>query len=93
MPGTTTVRLDQATKRELDRWQAQFALEGQKLSRTEILARLMRTARRHEREVLGKGGWRPFTPEEQEAFLRLPVRTGIKVSAKDLDKLLYGGEE
>jgi hypothetical protein len=93
MPASTTVRLDAATKRELDRWQAQFALDGERLSRSEILARLMRVARRHEKEVLGKGGWRPFTADEREAFLRLPVKTGIRVSARDVDKLLYGGEQ
>ena len=90
--GSTTVRLDEGTKRELDRWQAQFALKGTRLSRTEVLARLMRVARKHEREVLGAGGWRPFSAEEAEVFLRLPVRTGLKVSVEDLDALLYGGE-
>lgn len=92
MPATT-IRVDLATKRQLDRLQAELALRrGDRLSHSELLARLLEFVREREREFLGRAEWRPLTDAEWRALLRLVPRTGVRASARDIDRVLYGGE-
>lgn len=90
----TTVRVEGGVKEELDRVQGLVLAEtGQRVSQSELLARLLRIARRHEAELMtaGEEAWRPPTHEE---FRRLRERVrdlGIETDSSRIDEELYGG--
>jgi hypothetical protein len=53
---------------------------------------MLRFVHEREREFLGDEGWPPLSPAERRALPSLPVKSGARVSARDIDRLLYGGE-
>ena len=83
----TTIRLDEETKEALDHLQDTLRRKhGQRLSHAAVLARLLRFAREHEREFLGDEDWAPLSAAQRKALLALPVKSGVRASAKDIDK-------
>lgn len=90
----TTVRVEDDVKRELDRLQGEVLAEtGERLSQSQLLARLVRFARAREAAFLGSGDapWRPPTREEMEAHFR-QVEDGPRTDASRIDEALYGGK-
>lgn len=89
----TSVRLDRLTKSSLDRLQAETALRrGRRPSHAEVISELIEFALEREREYFREHAWRPFTPKEMAALKRRGVRTGVKTSSEDIDRVLYGGD-
>lgn len=89
----TTIRLDPLTKARLDRLQAELALQrGRRPSHADLVSEVLEFVEARKREFLRPRTWRPFTEAEVRALLRLPVRTGVRTSAADIDRVLYGGD-
>lgn len=89
----TTVRVEDRVKSDLDQLQRHVEAEtGERLSHSDLLARLLRFARRNEARFLGGGGaeWRGPTREQMEEFFRRLPRTGIKTDVTRIDEELYG---
>ncbi|HEV8359902.1 MAG TPA: hypothetical protein VGR28_05525 [Candidatus Thermoplasmatota archaeon] len=86
----TTIRVADDVKRELDRFQGDFLAErGERLSHSELLARLLRFARLHEDRVLGGGRGPPSRDDIDRLLARLPdART--RTRARDAKGALYG---
>lgn len=90
----TTVRVDEHTKRDLDRIQGLVQAEtGTRLTHSELLARLLRVARRHEADLFrgGEADWVPPTPTQLEALLAPARRVRTRSDAARIDDVLYGG--
>ncbi|MBI2078919.1 MAG: hypothetical protein HYT80_11215 [Euryarchaeota archaeon] len=90
----TTVRVDDATKRDLDRMQGLIQAEtGRRLTHSELLSRLLRVARRHEAELLREGvpDWRPPSADQLDLLLAPARRVRAKSDAAEIDDALYGG--
>jgi len=90
----TTVRVDEATKRDLDRMQGLIQAEtGVRLTHSELLARLLSVARRHEAELLrsGEAEWRPPTRDQLERLLAPARKVRVRSDASRVDDVLYGG--
>lgn len=89
----TSVRVEEAVKATLDRFQGHIQSEtGERLSHSALLARLLRFAERREAEFLG-GGDEPRlpTPEDMETHLAKAKRYGIDIDVTRIDEELYGG--
>ncbi|MHB8586718.1 MAG: hypothetical protein ACYDDF_12905 [Thermoplasmatota archaeon] len=86
----TTIRLEDAVKRDLDRLQADFLKErGERLSHSALLARLLEYARRHEAALLEEDA--PATPsrDQMESFFRTLPSVRSPVRARDAKASLY----
>lgn len=89
---TTTVRVDDTVKRELDRLQGDLLAErGERLSHSEVLARLLRFARADEAGFLG-GSTSPRRPTRDDIDRLLAEAPRVKAAARarDVDEALYG---
>ena len=88
---STTVRVDDDVKAELDRLQGLVQMEtGQRLSQSELLARLVRYAHRRPEIVLDES--KPWTPPTIEQLARLfeKVRDwGVETDVSKIDEVLY----
>lgn len=91
----SSVRVEEAVKSELDRFQGLVQAEtGTRVSQSELLRRLLRFAKRHEADFLNEGAaeWRPPTRKEL-AKLRARVKDwGVESDASKVDDVLYGGD-
>lgn len=90
------MRVDDAVKEELVRLQGLVQAEtGDRLSQSELLARLLRVAKRHEAELLEEAGerWRPPSGEELDVLFAGVRDWGYETDASKIDEVLYGGEE
>ncbi len=90
----TTVRVDNDTKKQLDRLQGLIQSEtGARVSHSELLRRLVQVARKHESELMAEKGvkWRPPSREEVDVLLRGVQDWGVDSDASKIDEDLYGG--
>lgn len=89
----TSLRVDDpGVKAEFDRVQASLTLRrGRRPSQTEVLAELLEAFHALEAQR-GAGPWKPFTGAEWKALQRHRGRGGSHAPAKDIDRLLYGGD-
>jgi len=88
----TTVRLDGETKRELDRLQGMIQAEtGARLTHSQLLARLLRVARRHEADILQEGGlaWQPPSAPQLARTLAKAQSVAVRTDASRVDDELY----
>lgn len=88
----TTVRVEDEVKLALDRLQGEFLAErGERLSHSELLARLVSFARRREADFLAEGrAWRSPTRAELDAVLARAPAARTRARARDVDAALYG---
>lgn len=88
----TTIRLEDPVKRELDRLQGDLLAErGERLSHSEVVARLVRLARLHEDEILGSAAEAtPPTRAQIDALLARVPDVRVRARARDVDDALYG---
>jgi hypothetical protein len=90
----TTVRVEETVKRELDRMQGLLQAEtGERVSHSELLARLLAVARKHEAELFERPEteWRPPTREQLDRVLAKVKDWGVETDASKVDEALYGG--
>lgn len=89
---STTVRLEDEVKLQFDRLQGELLAErGERLSHSELLARLVRFARSREAEFLAAAdAWRPPTRAQLDALLARAPPVRVRTSARDVDDALYG---
>lgn len=92
----TTVRVGEDIKGELDRLQGLVQAEtGDRLTHHDLLARLVRLARRHPDElVAAQESWAPPPPAALERWRRrLPPADGdLGIDSDRIDEVLYGDE-
>lgn len=89
----TTVRLDTDTKALLDRLQAELTLKrGEKLSHSDVLAKLLEFVRAREKQFLDEAAWKPLTPVQIERLSKIGFDWGVETSSEDIDEVLYGGD-
>lgn len=88
----TTIRLEDTVKRELDRLQGDLLAErGERLSHSEILARLLRFVQDRADDFLGATADPPRpTPAEIDRVLAGAPDIRIQTRARDVDRALYG---
>lgn len=88
----TSVRVEEAVKADLDRLQGLVQAEtGERLSHSDLLARLLKIARRHEDEMMAEHeDWRPMSAQELDRFLDRLTVTGVATNVRNLDEDLYG---
>ncbi len=92
----TTIRAEDDVKAALDRFQGHLLAEtGERLSHSQLLARLLRFAERHEAEFLRvpKDDRRTLTPEELDRILADLTDIDVDVDVTQIDRVLYGGED
>ncbi|MGQ0534980.1 MAG: hypothetical protein ACT4PT_02795 [Methanobacteriota archaeon] len=87
----TTIRLEDAVKRELDRLQGDILADrGERLSHSDLLARLLKFARLHEDEVLGGAPEEPPSRRDIDRLLDRVPDVRARARARDVDAALYG---
>lgn len=90
----TSVRVEDDVKVELDRLQGHLQSEtGERLTHSELLARLLRVGRRHEAELYAKPvpSRRPTSQQIRRRIAELAIDVGPS-DVRDIDEVLYGGE-
>lgn len=90
----TTVRVDLKVKAELDRLQGLVQSEtGQRVSHSNLLARLVRFASQRPEAFLREGAaeWKPPTPAQLERLLSRVRDWGVETDVTKIDRVLYGG--
>lgn len=92
---STTVRVEEDVKAELDRLQGLVQMEtGERLSQSQLLARLLRHARRRPDMLFTEEKpWTPPTPEQVRTLLMGLRDWGIETDASKVDDELYGPRE
>lgn len=86
----TTVRLEDEVKRELDRLQGELLAErGERISHSELLARLLRFARRDDRFFGDEGADTRPSPRDVERLLARVPDVRVRTRVRDLDRDLY----
>jgi hypothetical protein len=93
----TTVKISEETNRKLDRLQARILLRtGRKLSKQEILERLVRAGLTDE-TLIARSQSRiryPIPDKAWKKLLRRVVRDwGVETREEDIDRILYGGDD
>ncbi|MHB8586543.1 MAG: hypothetical protein ACYDDF_12015 [Thermoplasmatota archaeon] len=92
----TTIRVEDSVKADFDRLQGMVQMEtGQKLSHSELLARLIRSARRHPSNLMDSDdsmGPR-WSAKDWQAFERSLPDWGVQIDVSKIDEVLYGGDK
>ena len=87
----TTVRVADDVKRELDRLQGDFlSTRGERLSHSELLARMLRFVRLHEEQLLESEDTQGPTRAAVDRFFATLPSVSIKGRARDFKDELYG---
>lgn len=93
----TTVRVEDDVKTQLDRLQGLVQHDtGQRLSQSELLAKLLRFASKRSDlffESLGEPEWAPPTPAEMKRLFGKVKDWGVATDSSRLDEELYGKRE
>jgi hypothetical protein len=92
---STTVRVDDEVKADLDRLQGLVQAEtGERLSQSDLLARLLRFARRRPEVVLrDEASWTPPTKAEMEALFAEVRDEGPATDASRIKQDLYEDDD
>jgi len=89
----TSVKMDDETKEQLERLQAEIKLEtGKRVSQQELLTRLVEDAVESKSELIDsfRPGQAPASDEQREAFHQGMVASGETTTEEDIDDILYG---
>lgn len=91
---STTVRVENETKAELDRLQGLVQMEtGRRISQSELLARLLRHAAKNPGMLYGEPKeWVPPTREQLARFFEDLPDYGVETDATRIDEELYERE-
>ncbi|HVL86513.1 MAG TPA: hypothetical protein VM681_00690 [Candidatus Thermoplasmatota archaeon] len=84
--------MEEDVKKQLDRLQGLVLSEtGERISQSELLARLLRQAEKDPTAVLQKrAAWAPPSPEQVERWLASLPDEGPETDASRVDETLYG---
>ena len=89
----TSVKMDEETKSQLERLQAEIKLKtGTKVTQQEVLERLVERAVDSKAELVDsfRDEFVPLTEEEIEAFHEGMIDSGAETDEEDIDDILYG---
>jgi len=89
----TLVKMDEETKEQLERLQAEIRLEtGEKVTQQELLTRLVQEAIDSKSELIDsfRPERVPVSGEQREAFHDGMVASGETTTEEDIDEILYG---
>ena len=89
----TSVKMDEETKSQLERLQAEIKLKtGTKVTQQEVLERLVERAVDSKAELVDsfRNEFVPLTEEEIEAFHEGMIDSGTETDEEDIDDILYG---
>lgn len=89
----TSVKMDDDTKTQLERLQAEIRLKtGTRVTQQEILARLVERAIESKADLIDsfRETRVPVTESEREQFHRKTVSSGVTTAEEDIDDILYG---
>jgi hypothetical protein len=89
----TSVKMDDETKSQLERLQAEILLEtGEKVTQQEILSRLVERAVESRADLIDsfRPDRVPVSDAEREAFHEGTVSSGVETTEEDIDDILYG---
>lgn len=88
----TTIRLDDQTKRALDRFQAHCQLRrGKRVPHATLIADMLKHFRERG-DFFEEDEWRPFTPAEMEALMAHAGSVRSEGSVAEIDEALYSDE-
>jgi hypothetical protein len=94
---STTMRLEDEVKIELDRFQGLLQHEtGERLTHSELLAKLLGFATRRSGEFIAslhEPAWRPPTAEEMRRLFSKVQDWGVETDSSRIDEELYGPRE
>ena len=89
----TSVKMDDETKSQLERLQAEIRLQtGNNVTQQEILARLVERAIESKADLIDsfRDGRVPLSSDERERFHEGMISSGSTTSEDDIDDVLYG---
>jgi len=89
----TSVKMDDETKEQLERLQAEIKLEtGNRVSQQELLTRLVEDAVESKSELIDsfRPGQVPASDDQREAFHQGMVAAEESTTEEDIDDILYG---
>ena len=92
---STTVKIDEETKKELDKIQAKILLKsGHKLTQQELLKKIIKFILKKEDEFFSNFiiDWTPMKDEEWEQLKSFITDFGFKTTEETIDSELYGIE-
>ena len=88
---STSVKLDEDSKKKLDRLQALIMLKsGEKVPQQDILSMLIDEAMAKGGELGGRLGWAPLSDGDFDRFKALVSDWGAETSWREIDRDLYG---
>jgi len=89
----TSVKMDEETKTQLERLQAEIRLKtDQRVTQQELLTRLVETATESKMEFIDsfRPDHVPVSAEQREAFHEGRISSGVTTTEDDIDEILYG---
>jgi len=89
----TSVKMDEDTKTQLERLQAEIRLKtDQQVTQQEVLTRLVETVTESKAEFIDsfRPDHVPVSKEQREAFHEGRISSGVTTTEEDIDEILYG---
>jgi len=89
----TSVKMDEETKTQLERLQAEIRLKtDQRVTQQELLTRLVETATESKAEFIDsfRPDHVPVSEEQRDAFHDGQISSGVTTTEDDIDEILYG---
>lgn len=89
----TSVKMDEETKEQLERLQAEIKLKtGTRVTQQELLTRLIKEAIESKAELIDsfRDERVPVSETERHAFHEGTITSGVETCEEDIDDILYG---
>jgi hypothetical protein len=89
----TSVKMDEETKEQLERLQAEIKLQtGKRVTQQELLTRLVEDAIESKEQLIDSFREKrvPVSDAEREAFHDGTISSGVETREEDIDDILYG---
>jgi len=89
----TSVKMDEETKTQLERLQAEIRLKtDQRVTQQELLARLVETATESKAAFIDsfRPNRVPVSEQQRDAFQDGRISSGVTTTEDDIDEILYG---
>ena len=89
----TSVKMDEETKTQLERLQAEIRLKtDQRVTQQELLARLVETATESKADFIDsfRPNRVPVSEQQRDAFHDGRISSGVTTTEDDIDEILYG---
>ncbi|PSQ47129.1 hypothetical protein BRD19_10615 [Halobacteriales archaeon SW_7_65_23] len=89
----TSVKMDEETKEQLERLQAEIKLQtGKRVTQQELLTRLVEDAIESKEQLIDsfRDERVPVSKAEREAFHEGMISAGVETREEDIDDILYG---